>query len=306
MIFDRYKERLAEHTAYVDALLKKDHFDFNTDERVEIDRRNAAWPKSMADAQNLWRQEITLDILQERLGREISTTNTAQILPLPKGADGEIADKLMHHYDWVLHMMTNWDSDSILQTYLDALAHAYDPHSDYMNNENAQSFSISMGLALSGIGAQLREDEGYCTIDSLVAGGPAKLSGQIHGGDRIVAVAQSNEPPVNVVDMDLPKVVEMIRGAKGTQVRLTITPADQPTARRLVVLTRDEIKLDDEHARAELIDLPGGLEKGAEKSPGKARTASASSHSRRFTPPWISAARLTVCRALMPRWMWPN
>jgi carboxyl-terminal processing protease len=258
MIFDRFKKRLAEHTAYDDTLLKRDHFDFNTDERVMIDRHDAAWPKTAAEAQNLWRQELTLDFLQERLGREISPTNAAQILPLPKDADTEIADKLMHHYDWVLHSVTNWDNDSILEAYLDALAHAYDPHSDYMNFENAQSFSITMGLALTGIGAQLKEDEGYCTIDSLVSGGPAKLSGQVHSGDRIVAVAQSNEPPVNVVDMDLPKVVEMIRGPKGTQVRLTITPADQPTARRLVVLTRDEIKLDDEHAHAELIDMPNG------------------------------------------------
>jgi carboxyl-terminal processing protease len=256
MIFDRFKERLAQHTAYDDALLKQNHFNFDTDERVMIDRHDAPWPKTLADAQNLWRQELMLDFLQERLGREISTTNNAEILPLPKDADAEIADKLSHHYDWVLRMTTNWDSDNILQAYLDALTHAYDPHSDYMNNENAQSFDISMSLALTGIGAQLREDEGYCTVDSLVAGGPAKLSGQIHDGDRIVAVAQSNAPPVNVVDMDLAKVVEMIRGPKGTQVRLTVTLADQPTVRRLVVLTRDAIKLEDEHAKAELVDLP--------------------------------------------------
>jgi len=256
MIFDRFKERLTQHTAYDDALLKQNHFDFDTDERVMIDRHDAPWPNTLADAQNLWRQELTLDFLQERLGREISTTNIAEILPLPINADAEIADKLSHHYDWVLRMTTNWDSDNILQAYLDALAHAYDPHSDYMNNENAQSFDISMSLALTGIGAQLREDEGYCTVDQLVAGGPAKLSGQLHDGDRIVAVAQSNAPPVNVVDMDLAKIVEMIRGPIGTQVRLTINPADQPTVRRLVALTRDEIKLEDEHAKAELVDLP--------------------------------------------------
>jgi len=257
-IYDRYKQRLVEHTAYDDDLLKQDQFNFDTDERVMIDRRQAPWPKDLAEAQNLWRQELDLDFLQERISREISSTNASEILPLPKNADAEIADKLSHHYDWVMRMTTNWDSDNILQIYLDALAHAYDPHSDYLNNENAQSFSINMGLSLTGIGAQLKEDEGYCTVDSLVAGGPAKLSGQIHAGDRIIAVAQSNQAPVNVVDMDLPKVVEMIRGPKGMQVRLTVTSSDEPTVRRLVVLTRDEIKLEDEHAKAQLIETADG------------------------------------------------
>ncbi|HEY1661910.1 MAG TPA: carboxy terminal-processing peptidase [Verrucomicrobiae bacterium] len=258
VIFERFQERFQQHTAYDIALLKQDHLNFDTDERILIDRRHASWPKDMTAAQNLWRQELTFDFLQERLGREISSTNAAVILPLPKNADAEIADKLLRHYNWVLHLINNSDSDTILEDYLDALAHAYDPHSDYMNGESAQSFMISMSLGLFGIGAQLREDEGYCTVDSLVEGGPAKRSGLIHQGDRIVAVAQSNQPPVNVVDMDLPKVVELIRGPKGTQVRLTLTPADHPTMQRIVALTRDEIKLADEHARAELIDRPDG------------------------------------------------
>lgn len=258
VIFERFEQRLEQHTAYDLALLKQDNFNFKTDERVMIDRRDAPWPKNLAEAQDLWRRELTLDFLQERLTREISTTNALVVLPLPENTDAEIADKLAHHYEWVMHMITNSDSDYILQVYLDALAHAYDPHSDYLNNENAQSFSISMSLALFGIGAQLREDEGYCTVDSLVPGGPAKRSGQIHQGDRIVAVAQSNQPPVNVVDMDLGKVVELIRGPKGTEVRLTLTSADQPTMRRMVVLTRDEIKLADEHAHADLIERPDG------------------------------------------------
>ncbi len=256
VIFERFQERLQQHTQYDIALLKRDHFSFDTDERVLIDRRHAPWPKNLADAQNLWRQELSFDFLQERLALEISSTNATEILPLPKNTDAGIADKLIRHYDWILHMIANSDSDNILEDYLDSLAHAYDPHSDYMNFDNAQSFMIQMSLGLFGIGAQLKEDEGYCTVDSLVAGGPAKRSGLIHQGDRIVAVAQSNQPPVNVVDMDLPKVVELIRGPKGTQVRLTLTSADHPTMQRIVVLTRDEIKLADEHAHAEIIQRP--------------------------------------------------
>ena len=113
-----------------------------------------------------------------------------------------------------------------------------------------------MSLQLAGIGAQLREDYGYCTIESLIPGGPADKSGQIKPKNRVIAVAQSNGPPVNVVDMELPKVVELIRGPKGTQVRLTLDEKDNPAARHVVVLTRDEIKLEDQEAKARLIELP--------------------------------------------------
>src|SRR5208282_4696488 len=120
-----------------------------------------------------WRQRLRYEYLQEKLSREISPTNGTVILNLPKSATDEITDALVKHYRLTLQMVTNWDSDNVLQTYLNALAHAYDPHSDYLNNEHAQDFSINMSLSLFGIGAKLSEDDGYCTIDVLVRGGPA-------------------------------------------------------------------------------------------------------------------------------------
>src|SRR5262249_27654908 len=139
--------------------------------------------------------------------------------------------------------------------YLNSLAHAYDPHSDYLNNEHAQDFSIQMSLSLYGIGAKLVEDDGYCTISELIPGGPAAKSKSLKENDRIIAVAQGNKPPVDVVDMELGKVVQLIRGPKGTPVKLTISPAEDRTSRRLVSLVRDEIKTDGD-AKARLIEMP--------------------------------------------------
>ncbi len=153
-------------------------------------------------------------------------------------------------------MTTNWDSDFVLQTYLNALTHAYDPHSDYFTAPHAQDFSINMSLSLFGIGAQLKEDDGNCTISALIRGGPAEKSKLLKESDYIVAVAQSNRPPADVVDMELEKVVQLIRGPKGTQVQLTISPADDRAARRVITLVRDEIKLEDSEAKAELIETP--------------------------------------------------
>ena len=255
-IFRRFQQRYQEHIAYVNQLLKDDRFSFNTNERVQIDRRHASYPKDLDAARQVWRHELLYEVLQDRLKAELSPTNDGAILPLSRSAKEQIINDLTKHYNWQMRMFTNWDGGNVLQYYLDALTHAYDPHSDYMNTEGAQTFSINMSLSLFGIGATLTEDDGYCTISSLVPGGPAAKSKQLNPNDRIVKVAQSNQPPVDVVDMELPRIVEMIRGPKGTQVRLTISPAENHVARREVKLFRDEIKLEDQEAKAKLIEQP--------------------------------------------------
>ena len=272
-IYRRYLERIQQHADYVTKLLKEDKFKFNTDEHILLDRRHAPYPKDIAEAQQLWHQRLRYEYLQEKLSREVSPPATNSVVRppdispkpaneavvlTPKPAPTSIADTLARHYRWNLRMTANLDSTDILQAYLNALAHAYDPHSDYFNLEHAQDFSIGMSLSLFGIGAKLRPDDGYCRIDQLVHGGPAEKSKQLKEGDHIVAVAQGNHPPVDVVDMELGKVVQLIRGSKGTEVRLTISPVEDRAARRVVTLIRDEIKLEDQEAKAQLIELPDG------------------------------------------------
>ena len=254
-IFQRFQERLQQRVAYVDDLLKHDKFKFNDDERILLDRRDAPYPKNLAEAKQLWRQRLLYEYLQEKLNAEFSPTNDA-VVTLSKTNVTEITDKLKRRYDRGLHMYAEWDGTDLLQTYLEALTHAYDPHSDYFNTEHAQDFSIEMSLSLFGIGAQLVEKDGYCTIASLVSGGPASKSKLLKENDRILAVAQGNKPPVDVVDMELGKIVQLIRGPKSTEVRLTISSEDNPGAHRVISLIRDEIKLEDSEAKAQLIELP--------------------------------------------------
>jgi carboxyl-terminal processing protease len=255
-VYERYQERFQQHTAYVNELLKQDKFKFNTDEKIQIDRRHEPFPKDLAEAQQLWRQHVRYEYLQDKLAAEIFETNGVFTVKLPAESNTNIIASLEKHYRWNLHLMTNQDSDTVLSAYLNALAHAYDPHSDYMSAPHAQDFSIGMNLSLFGIGAQLMEDDGYCTIHMLVPGGPASKSKLLSEKDRIVAVAQGGKPPVDVVDMELEKVVQQIRGPKGTEVRLTVSPAPDFTTRKVVSLVRDEIKLEDSEAKAKLIEMP--------------------------------------------------
>ena len=257
-VYDRFAERIQQHDLFAIELLKQDKFKFNTEDKITLDRRHAPFPKNLAEAESLWTEQLRYEYLQEKLSREIHETNGTFFVKLPPGAAKDIAETLIRHYRWNLLQTTNWDSDDVLQLYLNGLCHAYDPHTDYFSAPKAADFSIGMNLSLFGIGAQLYEDDGYCTIRSLVPGGPAAKSKQINEKDRIIAVAQGNQPPVDVVDMDLEKVVQLIRGPKGTEVRLTLSPENDRPARKIVKLVRDEIKLEDSEAKARLVVYPDG------------------------------------------------
>jgi carboxyl-terminal processing protease len=149
------------------------------------------------------------------------------------------------------------DGETVLETYLTSLGHAYDPHTDYLSPSDLENFSISMKLSLVGIGAVLSSEDGYAKIMSIVPGGPADLDKRLKVNDRVAAVAQGDAPWVDVVDMRLQKVVDQIRGKKGTEVRLLVIPADatDTSTRVEIKLVRDEIKLTEQEAKAKVIEI---------------------------------------------------
>ncbi len=267
VVYERLVQRTRQHTDYALELLKADHFDFSADESIQVDRRHAAFPANLTEAKALCKQRLRYEYLQEKLPQEIQETNGLVTVHLPAGATTNIIDTLTRRYLWLQHTTTNTDGDAILQIYLEALAHAYDPHSDYFSAPHAQDFSIDMSLSLFGIGAQLQEDYGFCTIKELIPGGPAAKSKLLNPEDRIIAVAQGSKPPVDVVDMDLEKVVQLIRGPKNTEVRLTISPVTDRGSRHVISLVRDEIKLDNMESKAQLIEYPNGHRLGVLEVP---------------------------------------
>ncbi len=243
VIFALFMRRLEQRVQYALELLETEKFTFDTDERVLLIRREQPHPRTLDEARALWRDRLRAEYLQEKLDGK---------------KHDEIVDILKRRYNRTLKSFKEWDSENVLEVYLSALAHAYDPHSDYMSKSSADNFAINMNLSLFGIGATLMSEDGYCKITELVPGGPAETSGKLKVGDRIVAVAQGDEPPVDIVDMPLRKAVQLIRGPKGTTVRLTIIPAGatDTSIRKTVTLVRDEIKLEERAAKGKIIDLP--------------------------------------------------
>jgi len=268
-IFERFIQRFQQRVAYVDDLLKNEKFTFDTDEKITVNRKDQPYAKDLNEAKQLWKQRLRFEYLQEKLGKHDAKKKAAKkgagkddankTEAKPKTEAEEIVDTLTHTYHRSLRNFTGWNNEDVLQVYLDTLAHVYDPHSDYMGPSHLDSFSISMNLSLTGIGAELISPDGYCTINRILDGGPAARSKKLKEKDRIVAVAQGDKPPVDVVDMNLNKVVQMIRGPKGTEVRLTIVPAGAAlSATNTITLVRDEIKLEDQAAKAKVIDVPIG------------------------------------------------
>ena len=166
-------------------------------------------------------------------------------------------EQIRKRYERLLKSLNEETREDQANAFLSALAQSYDPHSDYMSQRALDNFNIQMGLSLVGIGAELRSEDGYAKIQRLVPGGPAERGGQLKVNDRIVAVAQGNGEFEDVVDMKLDRVVERIRGKKGTVVRLQVLPASSADPSRLNVVTivRDEVKLKDEEAKAQVIDV---------------------------------------------------
>lgn len=250
-IFSRYLDRLNERQKFIESLLQE-QFDFTQDDSVQLSRNKTPWPKDEAEAQQLWRARIKYELLQGRLAKEQPEERL-------KAAE-ETVKAISKRYQRLVKYTKEFDPEEILQIYLTALAHAYDPHSDYMTPTEADNFEIhNVKLSLSGIGALLRSEDGYTRVVSLVPGGPADLSRQIKPKDRIIAVAQADGEPVDVVDMPLKKVVDLIRGKRGTEVRLTIIPASSAdgSERKQVSLVRDEIKLTEQYAKARIVDRAG-------------------------------------------------
>jgi carboxyl-terminal processing protease len=242
-IFARYLQRLGEQVAFVTDALKTEKLAFVGHDTYSFDREHARRPANIAAARELWREQLRAEYLEEKLA--------------DKPAE-QIVRTLTRRHEQQLRTMKGLDDEEILETYLDTLAHVYDPHSDYLGHQELESLSIAMNLSLFGIGAALETEDGFVKIKELLPGGPAARSGLLQPGDRILAVAQAGKDPVDIVNMPLSRAVELIRGPKGTRVVLTIgaSGAAEHALPKTISLVRDEIKLADQEAKARIVDLP--------------------------------------------------
>jgi carboxyl-terminal processing protease len=244
-IFNRYQQSIEERINYALALLGKG-FDFTEHESYQFSRKNATWPQTENELNELWRKRVKNDWLRLKLaGKD----------------DKAIRDTLSKRYEKMLSGLSKINGDDVFQYFMNAYTTSIDPHTSYFGRRAAEEFDISMKLSLVGIGAVLQEKDEYTIIRELVAGGPALLSGKLKAGDRIVGVGQGKDGVIaEVMGWRLDDTVALIRGAEDSIVLLDVLPAEAGPdgEHKIISLVRKKVSLDKQAAKKSIIEVKEG------------------------------------------------
>ncbi|AXF64305.1 MULTISPECIES: carboxy terminal-processing peptidase [unclassified Leclercia] len=254
LFYDLYnlsQKRRFERYQYALKVLERP-MDFTGNDTFNLDRSKSPWPKDEAELNQLWDSKVKYDELSLKLtGKD----------------EKEIRETLTRRYKFAIRRLAQTNSEDVFSLAMTAFAHEIDPHTNYLSPRNTEQFNTEMSLSLEGIGAVLQMDDDYTVINSMVAGGPAAKSKAINVGDRIVGVGQVGQSMVDVIGWRLDDVVALIKGPKGSKVRLEILPAGKGTKTRIVTLTRERIRLEDRAVKMSVktvgkdkvgvLDIPG-------------------------------------------------
>ena len=244
IIFNRYQQRLTDRLSKIVAELPDmiAAMDFTKDETLTIDRTDSPWPTTTAEADELWRKIIKSRVLS---------------LKLAKKEDTDIVTLLQKRYQNQLNRVKQSNSEDAFQIYMNSMTSLYDPHTNYLSPRTSENFNINMSLSLEGIGAVLQTEDEYTKVVRLVHAGPADKQGQLQPADRIVAVAQKDGEFQDVIGMRLDEVVELIRGPKGSLVKLQVIPVNATTDDDDIVIEilRDTVKLEEQSAQKKILEI---------------------------------------------------
>lgn len=246
LVFNQFRKRVKETLNYITEHVTnrlEHHIKLKKGETYKWNRQNTDWPQDENEKQELWNKKIINEVAVLRASTTNNITNETKII--------------ISKYNRLASVLEEVDAEWVLEKYLSAFAEAYDPHSTYLSPNTIEDFAIEMNQSLVGIGAILTSEDGVVKVVSTIPGGPAHRDTRpqrLVPGDKIIAVAQEKEAPVDIMHMPLYKVVRLIRGKKGTKIILTVQPASDPSGSttKIVDLIRDEVKLDENTVKLKL------------------------------------------------------
>ncbi|WP_341581631.1 carboxy terminal-processing peptidase [Marinobacter metalliresistant] len=246
-IYNLVQQRIIERLQFAISVIDNgiNNLDFSENERILVDRSETDWVPDARALDELWRKRIKNAVLAQRLsGTE----------------DDAIKETLLRRYEGQLKRAYQARSEDAFQAYMNAFTGMWDPHTSYFSPRTSENFNINMSLSLEGIGAVLQSDNEYTKVVRLVPGGPASKQGQLQPADRIVAVSQEDEKPVNVIGWRLDEVVDLIRGPRNSTVTLEVIPAtaSDETMTKTIAIKRDEVKLEEQSASKDTLQLERG------------------------------------------------
>lgn len=240
-IFNKYQERLKDRLAFAKSTLNDStKFNFSLNDSFQIDRDKAPFAQNNTELDNLWMLKLKYECLSMKAqGKSFA-------------AYGETIRK---RYENLERFAGKTKSEDVFQLYVNALAELADPHTNYFSPKASADFNTQMSLSLEGIGATLQTEFEHTKVASVTKGSPAEKSKKLHAGDKIIGVAQGDSAIVNIVDWRLDDVVSLIRGKKGTTVRLEIIPASEPNKTKIISIVRDKIVMEEQSAKSSVKEI---------------------------------------------------
>jgi carboxyl-terminal processing protease len=243
VMFNRLRDRLLEQLQANIALLESDYeFDYSVDETLVLDGEERQWMLTESEQRDYWRKRIKDSMIR---------------LLLNDKEPVKARELLVKRFSNQITQMEQRDSQDVFQLYANALASLYDPHTSYFSPRTTENFQINMSLSLEGIGAELRTEDEYTKVARVIPGGPADLQGILKASDKIIAVAQGDEELVDVIGWRIDDVVELIRGAKDSTVRLELIEggSDSADSTKVIAIVRDKVKLEEKSAQSKIINI---------------------------------------------------
>jgi len=242
-IFEVYQTRVRERLTFALAQLESEP-DYTSDAEYVFDRSESPWASSSAELDEIWRQRVINDALN---------------LALEEESWEKIQEVLTKRYKGFIKRLDQVNNDDVFERFMNAFAHTLDPHSSYLSPRNSEEYRIQMSLSYFGIGASLQTEDDFVKIVGIIPGGPAAIDGVLQPNDRITGVAQGVEGDLeDVIGWRLDDVVDLIRGPADSVVRLEIIPANAApgSPKKLINLTRDQVKLEEQAAKSEIVKIP--------------------------------------------------
>ena len=244
-IYNFFLKRAKEKMRFMRATVDTVQFNFTTSEALDLDRKSDLWLADRRQLADLWRKELKYQWLNLKYSGEQKKT---------------IRESLAKSYTNRLNLLNRQKSDDAFQAYTYALTTSFDPHTSYFSPAEFENFRIDMSRSLEGIGAKLQTEGEYTVVNEIIPGGPAFKSSLLKKGDKIIGVGQGKTTEmVDVSGLRINDVVKLIRGKKGTLVRLKVYPASQGGRgpAKIVQLQREKIDLEEQAAKKSILQQNG-------------------------------------------------
>jgi carboxyl-terminal processing protease len=260
LVYQRFTKKIKNAKSYYGDLLISP-FNFKKKESIDVDYDKMFFAKNETQLKDYWRKQLKLSVLirvEQKIKKETAKKkeNNKYTIKNFRELEKEARSEVLKSMDELYVRIEELEHEDWFSTFLNSVVGAFDPHTTYMAPNMKERFDQDMSGKLEGIGARLQKKGINTLVFKLVSGGPAWKQGELEAGDIILAVAQGNKEPLDIVGMRLDDAIKFIKGKKGTEVRLTVKK-NLDGSTKIISIIRDVVELDETFVKSSIIEKNG-------------------------------------------------